>query len=286
MIYWVGGSHKGGPTGFNLPNDHRIRTEVGTQSIALSNKMRDLGEESEFLEDQLKAFYHPDYHKILKIKGRFNSLMTHVNFHEVLGHGSGRSLEGINPEKVFGNLYESLEEGRAEVAAIYHMLDSDRLTEYGIWNDMTKAEAQESALVWAVQFFTSQIHSYTQLKGGTEISQAHQLGRQIILNWALRKGLEVIEIDYSPDGVPWIKIPDAAKLQKSMGDLWHLIQDIKSLGLYHFYKYMVTENNRLTSLQQSWVDPVKQANISLKRPLYNLYLNPDLKLIKSENGQL
>lgn len=286
LVHWIGGGLFGGPKGFNLPNSDLLRQEVGSRSFTLFNKLFNLGSDTPpFEEDELNAFYLPEYRELLKSTGRFYPTKLHVKFHEVRGHGSGKNDPGVNPEGVFGDLYNMFEECRAEVAALYHILDAEKLIEYKIVKpEMTLEQTKELALSHVVQFFTDHLISYMRTNEKGQIRQAHQVGRQVMLNWAMKEG--ALEVLISPQGFPRVKIKDPQKLGDAMGRLWFYLQDIKGVANLRELKSLIEANWDLNATQLGWRSKVIEAYQSLGRPKYSLYLNPTLRIVRDSSGKI
>lgn len=283
LLYWVGGGMAGGPRGFNLPNDSRIRAEEGSKSYTLFNKLFDVGGTGpEFDEKLLTKFYAPEYHSLLQRTGQLLPYKVHVDFHEVLGHGSGIDDPGVDSEKMLGEFFNQMEEGRAEIAAIYHMLDYESLVKRTISPpEMDTAQAADFAFSRAIQFFTDHLQLYSRF-GGAEIRQAHQVGRQLMLNKAIRDG--AIQIVMSKEGIPWIKIDSMEKLRKSLGGLWSTLQDLKGTGNKADLAKLISENWSLTREQVTWQTAITKGQEQLNLPKLVLYLNPTFQLVLDEKN--
>ena len=286
LLFWVGGGSAGGPLGFNLPNNAELRRDEGSRSYTLLNKANNIGSNGpEIPEEDMNSFYRPEYHGVLRRHGKFLPSMVHVEFHEVLGHGSGKNDPGINPEEQFGKLFNPMEEGRAEVAAIYHVLDYQNLVDLKILPAHYDTEAaREFALSRVLQFFTDHIISYHRLEGGHEVRQAHMVGRQIMLNWALRDG--ALKVVPSAKGVPQIEVADLGQLRASMGTLFGRLQLLKSTGDKAALQELIESNWNLTPEQLEWARAVKKALDELNKPKHALYLNPHFALKKNEAGEV
>jgi hypothetical protein len=276
----------GGPRGFNLPNSNLLRETVGSRSFTLFNKLVNIGSEGpEFKEDELAAFYLPEVHALLKETGRLYPMKIHVEFHEVTGHGSGRNDPGVSPEGALGDLYNMMEECRAESAAIYHILDFQRLVDLKIVAEGTTYEAAKKiGLSQATQFFTDHLISYRRMNEKGEIRQAHQVGRQVMLNRAIADG--AIEIVLSDTGFPRVLIKDTETLRESIGRLWFLVQEIKGTGNKAKLEQLIQANWNLDETKLNWRDSAIKTFAKIDQPKYSLYLNPTFRLVRGPNGQV
>jgi dipeptidyl-peptidase-3 len=286
LLFWIGGGMFGGPRGFNLPNSDLLRQEVGSRSFTLFNKLFNIGSAAPpFEEDELNSFYLSEYHDLLRGTGRLYPTKLHVKFHEVRGHGSGQNDPGVNPEGLFGDLYPMLEECRAETAALYHILDAENLVKFQITRpDMTLEQVRQLALGHVVQFFTNHLISYIHTNEKGEIRQAHQVGRQIMLNRAIHEG--ALEISISGHGFPRVQIRNPAKLHEVMGRLWWDLQDIKGFGKKGELESLIQANWNLDGTGLGWRESIIRVYQALDRPKYSLYLNPPFRLVRNQSGQV
>lgn len=273
--------------GVNLPNDNAIREKYGSKSFTVHNRVNALGEppKSEYEADELNAFYLSQYHDQLRTYGRIRPHMLQVEFHEILGHGSGRDRDGVSSNTAFGDLFSGFEESRAELASLYHMTDYKTLLRNRLVPDgWTESQAKEFSEVVLVSFFTKQMLSYHNLKGRTVIRQAHQLGRQIILNHLLNEG--ALKIDMSKTGVPRVQLTAIETIRESLGRLWYRQQRIKSTGDLPALQKMMDELSIMTPQQIEWAKAITKANVELKRPEKTVVMNPFMNLVKDTSGKV
>ena len=111
------------PIGINLPNDQKVREQYGSKSVSLSNvneaydKSTPTSMRSEFAWEPAEAERSAKWGTVS------GELIT--NMHEVIGHASGKVDEkvGGNPATMLKEQYSALEEGRADLVALYFLPD-------------------------------------------------------------------------------------------------------------------------------------------------------------------
>ena len=103
MVRFAGGSSERSFKGVNLPNSAAIREELGSHSFTAYNKVNDLGDAGEaFTAQALNEYYLPSYHELLKRYGAAMPFTLLVEFHEMLGHGSGSDRSGVFSSDALG----------------------------------------------------------------------------------------------------------------------------------------------------------------------------------------
>ncbi|MEO9211408.1 MAG: hypothetical protein ABI208_09935, partial [Ginsengibacter sp.] len=131
VIMESGATAPNGPIGINLPNNEWIRKDHGSKSVSLSNIVHSYnidgatsGMLDEFgLNDSVK--------NRLRKYGNLTSDL-HTDMHEAIGHASGQINPGVETtDKTLKNYASTLEEARADLVALYFMLDP-KLVEIGV----------------------------------------------------------------------------------------------------------------------------------------------------------
>ena len=117
--------------GINLPNANWIRKEHGSKSVTLGNIMEsyEIASEASGLSDE---FIHSDEGKARNDEHGALSALLDVDMHEVIGHASGQINPGVGtPKETLKSYASTLEEARADLVALYFMLDP-KLLELGL----------------------------------------------------------------------------------------------------------------------------------------------------------
>jgi len=214
------------PIGVNLPNANWIRTNHGSKSVSLGNIVEaysQAGGKSMLKEFTLteEEFNRSDEHGKLASK-------LHTALHEVVGHASGKLNDGVGtPKETLKNYASTLEEGRADLVALYYLLDSN-LIKLGLMESLEVGKAEYDSYIR-----NGMMLQLRRLDPGEVIEEAHMRNRQLVAGWAYEKGMaeNVIE-KVTQEGKTYFRVNDYEKLRVIFGDLLREIQRIKSEGDY------------------------------------------------------
>jgi dipeptidyl-peptidase III len=277
-IAMLGGDcYPASPLGINLPNADWIRKEVGSKSVTLANitNAYDVASRGNgFLEE-----FATDENEVARAK-KYGSIADalHTDLHECVGHASGKLAQGTDPNAL-KNYASALEEARADLFALYFMMDK-KVLDLGLLPDKEAAEAAYDAYIR--NGFLTQV---VRIKPGKNIEEAHMRNRAAISHWVYEKGKQdnVIEL-FEKNGKSYVKITDYGKLQKLFGELLEEIQRIKSEGDYNAGKDLI-ENYGVK------VDPKLHAEILARYAKLNLapytgFVNPYLSPTYDANGNI
>ena len=214
------------PICINLPNNEWIRETHGSKSVNLGNIVEAYEQAAggsvidEFYFDKETA------ERVKNYAGLADKL--HTDMHEVIGHASGKIEDGVKqPHETLKNYASALEEGRADLVALYYLMDP-KLVELGVMPSLDYGKASYD------EYITKGLIIQTsRIKLGNNIEEAHMRNRQMVAAWAYEKGKaeNVIEKKVR-DGKTYFVVNDYDKLRKLFGDLLREIQRIKSKGDY------------------------------------------------------
>ncbi len=222
------------PIGINLPNSNWIRQEYGSKSVNLGNIV--YAYEKAKSPTLINEFYL-DKGMNERVK-QYAALAgaLHTDMHEVIGHASGQINPGVgDPSETLKNYANALEEGRADLVALYYILDK-KLIDIGVMPSLECGKAEYD------NYITNGLMvQLARLKPGDDVEEAHMRNRQMIAKWVLEKGQKdnVIEKKKSPEGKTYFVINDYDKLRKLFGDLLRELQRIKSEGDYEAGKNLI-----------------------------------------------
>ena len=126
------------PVGINLPNANWIRKNHGSKSVTLGNISYGYNQSS-LISGFGKEFTYSE--EILERARKYGAQTgdLHTDLHEVLGHGSGQLLPGVSAEAL-KNYHSPIEEARADLFALYYMMD-DKMVELGLLPNLDAAKA-------------------------------------------------------------------------------------------------------------------------------------------------
>lgn len=234
VIQESGSASPSTPIGINLPNNEWIRKDHGSKSVALSNIVHSYNVNSA-TSGMLDEFAVNDAVKErIKKWGNLASDL-HTDMHEVIGHASGQINPGVaTTDKTLKNYASALEEARADLVALYFILDP-KLVEIGVMPSLEVGKAEYDSYM-----MNGLMTQLTRLKPGENLEEAHMRNRQLVAMWAYEKGKpdNVVEL-VKKNGKTYVQINDYEKLRQLFGELLKEIQRVKSEGDYNAGKNLI-----------------------------------------------
>lgn len=269
VVVESGDSSPSTPIGINLPNANWIRTQHGSKSVNLGNIVTAYEEsrkESGLLEEFAAS---PEEVARAREHGSLADSL-HTDMHEVIGHASGALKPGVGtPKETLKNYASTLEEGRADLVALYYLLDP-KLVEIGVMSSLDVGKAAYDDYIR-----NGLMVQLARLDLGEHLEEAHMRNRQMVAKWVYEKGKadKVIE-RVSRDDKTYFVVRDYDKLRELFGQLLREVQRIKSEGDYAAGKALVEGYG-------VQVDPelhaeVKRRYEALKIAPYGGFINPRL----------
>jgi dipeptidyl-peptidase III len=265
------------PLGINLPNANWIRKEIGSKSVRLANitdaydiTSKGNGFLEEFAADQAEVDRINNYGSL--------SDALHTDLHECVGHASGKLAEGTDPNAL-KNYASPLEEARADLFALYYMMDN-KLTELGLLPNEEAAKASYDSYLR-----NGLLTQIVRIKPGKDIEEAHMRNRAAISRWVYEMGMkEKVILLFRKNNKTYIKINDYKKIRNLFGELLREVQRIKSEGDY-------LAGKRLIEGYGVKVDPVIHAEILERYEKLNLapytgFVNPKLIQVFNDSGKI
>lgn len=254
------------PIGVNLPNANWIRVKHGSKSVSLANieHAYEAASGSGFLEEF--AFTTEEVERGKKY-GSLGSAM-HTALHEVVGHASGKINPGVGtPKETMKQYASTLEEARADLVALYYIMDP-KMQEIGLMENDEAGKAEYDGYIR-----NGMMLQLRRLKAGEVLEEDHMRNRQLVASWAYEQGMadNVIEKKVV-EGKTYFVVNDYAKLREIFGRLLREIQRIKSEGDFEAGKALVEGYG-------VQVDPDLHAEVlarsaKLNIPPYNGFINP------------
>lgn len=221
------------PIGINLPNNEWIREVHGSKSVNLGNIVEAYDKAAG--ASVVDEFYYND-----EIKNRVKNCASladklHTDMHEVIGHASGVIEPGVGASsETLKNYASALEEGRADLVALYYLMDP-KLIELGVMPSLDYGKAAYDEYITK-----GLVVQLSRIKLGNSIEEAHMRNRKMIAAWVLEKGAKdkVVE-KIVKDNKTYFVVNDYTKLRSLFGDLLREIQRIKSQGDYKAGKNLI-----------------------------------------------
>lgn len=257
------------PIGINLPNAEWIRKDYGSKSVTMENITYAYDQAAAgngFLEEF--AYSQEEIDRIKQWGPLAGNLTT--DMHECLGHASGQLLPGTSPEAM-KNYHSALEEARADLFALYYIMDQ-KMLELGLISTLDVAKAEYDAYIR-----NGLMTQLVRVQPGKNIEQAHMRGRKLISTWCYEQGKgDSVIVKLTKDGKTYTRINDYEKLQALFGKLLGEIQRIKSEGDYEAGKNLVETYAVQVDpvLHQEMLDRYKKLNIAPYAGFINPILTP------------
>jgi dipeptidyl-peptidase-3 len=277
-IAMLGGDcYPASPLGINLPNADWIRKEVGSKSVTLANitNAYDVASQGNgFLEEF--AFDQAEVERIKKYGTVSDAL--HTDLHECVGHASGKLAEGTDPNAL-KNYASPLEEARADLFALYYMMDK-KVTELGLLPNEDAAKAAYDSYLR-----NGLLTQIVRIQPGKDIEQAHMRCRSAISHWVFEKGKVENVVEFvTREGKTYVKINDYKKVQTLFGELLKEIQRVKSEGDFEAGRKIIEDFGVK-------IDPALHTEILARYAKLNLapytgFVNPLLSPIYDSNGKI
>ena len=266
------------PIGINLPNDQAIRESHGSKSVSLANVL--LASEKSSPTTMRAEFSWTPEEAARAAKWSTLSGELLVNMHEVIGHASGKVSDSVKgkPQDTIKEYFSALEEGRADLVALYFMPDP-RLAELGLIKGADQAEMAQAAYEGYARNALVQLRRVRQ---GDQIEEDHMRNRQMVVHWLIAntKSVEVRK----RDGKTYYVVTDPKAFRDGVGKLLAEVQRIKAEGDYEGAKALFETHgiHFETKLRDEVVSRVSE----LKLPSYTAYVMPKLEPVKGPGGTI
>lgn len=265
------------PIGINLPNSNWIRKDYGSKSVTIENITEAYGQASIGSGFNEEFMWSDEERERAKKYGALTDNL-HTDLHECLGHGSGKLLQGVNPEalKAYGS---PIEEARADLFALYYLGDN-KMLELGLLSDKDAYKAEYYKYI-----MNGLMTQLTRVQLGKNIEQAHMRNRQLIAAWAYENGKSdnVIELK-KQEGKTYVVINDYEKLRQLFGKLLAEIQRIKSTGDYEAGRDLI--ENYAVKVNYELHAEILERYKKLDLAPYKGFINPVYTLVHNEDGIL
>ena len=266
------------PIGVNLPNANWIRQQYGSKSVSLGNLIEAYHNAGG--KGMLKEFANDK--EEIRLSEKYGNIADKVStaLHEVIGHASGKINPGVGtPKETLKNYASTLEEARADLVALYFIMDP-QLVQLGIIPSTDAGKAEYDGYI-----SNGLMKQLRRIKPGKNIEEAHMRNRQLIAKWALEKGAkDGVIIREERDGKTYFDIKDYGKLRELFGRLLREIQRIKSEGDYQAGHDLV--ENYGVQVDKELHKEVLERVAKLHIKPYSGFVNPVLTPVKDKDGNI
>ena len=257
------------PIGVNLPNANWIREAHGSKSISLTN-IEGAYEEAKgagFLEEF--TFSAEEIERAKKYSALSGKM--HTALHEVVGHASGKLEPGVaTPNETLKNYSSTLEEARADLVALYFIMDQ-KMLELGLMESLEAGKAEYDNYIR-----NGLMLQLRRLKPGEIIEEDHMRNRQLVAAWAYEMGKENNVIEKKVlDGKTYFVINDYTALRDIFGQQLREIQRIKSQGDFQAGKDLV--ENYGVQVDQALHEEVLARTEKLNIAPYAGFIQPEMR---------
>jgi dipeptidyl-peptidase-3 len=190
--------------------------------------------------------------------------------HEVIGHASGQINKGVgDPDQTLKNYASTLEEARADLVALYYVLDK-KLVDIGVMPSLEVGKAEYDNYM-----MNGLITQLTRLNLGENLEEAHMRNRQLNAKWAYEMGKKENVVQFvKRNGKTYVKINDYDKLRNIFGQLLKEIQRIKSEGDFQAATNLVEGYG--VQVDQELLKEVKERFNKLNIAPYKGFIQPNL----------
>lgn len=278
VVVEAGDASPSTPIGINLPNSNWIRKEHGSKSVNLGNIVHayerasgSSGVLEEFAFSQQEAARAREHNALADT--------LHTDMHEVIGHASGAINPGVGtPKETLKNYASTLEEARADLVALYFLLDT-KLVDMGV---MASLEVGRAAYDDYIR--NGLLVQLSRLERGEDLEEAHMRNRQMIAKWVYEKGKadKVVERVDKGDKTYFV-VRDYEGLRRLFGELLAEVQRIKSTGDYEAGRALVESYG--VKVDRELHEQVLTRYEALGVAPYSGFINPRLVPVE-EDGEI
>jgi dipeptidyl-peptidase III len=278
VVFETGDAGPVSAIGINLPNDQAIRESHGSKSVSLSNVIEAADKATpEAMRSEFT--WSPEEAARAAKWGAFVGEL-HTDLHEVIGHASGRTSPGLrtSPQEAIKEHYSALEEGRADLIALYFVGDP-KLAELKV---MPAASQQEIARTQYEAYTRQALVQLRRVRDRNEIEEDHMRNRQMIVRW-LMANTKAIE-ERQRGGKTYLVLVDPKAFRDGVGRLLAEVQRIKSEGDYAAAKALFEAHG--IHFDPKRRDEVVARVDKLNLSSYTGFVMPKLTPVTDANGRI
>ena len=206
----------------------------------------------------------------------------HTAMHEVIGHASGKvsdKLGGKDPADFLPGYYNTLEEARADLVALWNAWD-EKLVDIGVAKTPEDArKIGETMYEQAVRVALSQLR---RIGTDTQIEEDHMKNRQLIVHYIM-KNSDAVAVE-KKNGKTYYRIIDYDKMRLAVGKLLSEIMRIKAEGDLKAAEQLV--NTYGLKVDIALRDEVQERVKSLDAPAYTGFVQPVLTSVMDPEAKI
>lgn len=280
VIGSTGGTGPVSPIGINLPNEQSIREQYGSKSVLLHNiveaydKTTGLEMIEEFAFDEAEI-------ELQEIYGS-KSDNLHTAMHEVIGHGSGKvsdKLQGKDPSDFLPGYYNTLEETRADLIALWNAFDS-KIVDIGFAKD--EDEVRKIGETMYQQTIRVALTQLRRVGKSDQLEQDHMKNRQLIAHYVIENS-NAVKIE-KRNGKTFYKVVNYEEMKKAVGILLAEVMRIKAEGDLNAAKELIDRYGLKVNTELR--DEVQKRAELLNLPLYTGFVMPKLEPVLDPEAKI
>ncbi len=280
VVVGTGGTGPAMPIGINLPNEQSIREQYGSKSVLLHNVVEayDKTTGTELLKET--AWDQGEIDHAVQVGTIADNL--HTAMHEVIGHGSGKAspkLQGKDPSIFLPGYYNTLEEARADLVALWNAFDPVLVTIGVAKDDEELRRIGETMYQSAIRTALTQLR---RIGKSDQLEEDHLKNRQLIATYAIRNS-DAVKVEHR-DGKTYYHITDYARLHDVFGKLLAEIMRIKAEGDLAGAKALVDAYG--LHVDAKLRDEIQERVKSLNLPAYSAFVMPKLEPVMDPSGSV
>lgn len=280
VIIGTGGTGPISPIGINLPNEQAIREQYGSKSVLLNN-IQDAYDKSSGQELTKEFAWDEEEVRNQQLYGTIANNL-HTAMHEVIGHGSGKAsakLAGKDPSDFLPGYYNTLEEARADLVAMWHAWDP-KLVDMGIAKDA--AEARKIGETLLQQRVRTALNQLRRIGKSTQLEQDHMKNRQMIVHYMIENS-DAVKVE-KRNGKTYYRITDFEKARAAVGELLAEVMRIKAEGDLPAARKLIDTYG--LKVDVALRDEVQARVKDLKLPSYTGFVMPKLEPVNDPTAKI
>lgn len=256
------------PSGVNLPNADWIRAAHGSKSVTLSNVLE--ASEAAFHDSGVLEEFAASTREVERARSHGTlARALLVDMHEVIGHASGKLREGVQEgSSTLGHYGSTLEEARANLVALYYLLDPKLIA-------LKLVPSLEVGRAAYDSFMRGALVQMARVPLGQRLEEAHMRNRQLIAHWVMQEGAsEGVTERLDRGGKTFFVVRQYPKLRKLFGRLLAEIQRIKSEGDFESARDLVESHG--VQLEPALHRQILERYQALRVAPYSGFIQPKL----------